>query len=85
MSKVWNLDEGFCITDSISLTNLLHSISKSCNVFLLKSIVLTNEEIFMSIQQYCHWALRQVIENDIELQFANETKDRMLEGLQDKE
>jgi hypothetical protein len=39
----------------------------------------------MSIQQYCHWALRQLLENDIELHFANETKDKMLEGLQDKE
>jgi hypothetical protein len=40
----------------------------------------------MSILQYCHWALRQVLENDIELHFANETKDRMLEELQqDKE
>jgi hypothetical protein len=39
----------------------------------------------MSIQQYCHWALRQVLENDIELHFGNETKDKMLEGLQDKE
>jgi hypothetical protein len=39
----------------------------------------------MSIQQYCHWALRQVLENDIELHFANETKDKMLDGLQDKE
>jgi hypothetical protein len=39
----------------------------------------------MSIQQYCHWALRQTLENDIELHFVDETKDKMLEGLQDKE
>jgi hypothetical protein len=39
----------------------------------------------MSIQQYCHWALRQVLEDDIELHFANETKDRMLDGLDNKE
>jgi hypothetical protein len=40
----------------------------------------------MNIQQYCKWALRQVLENDIELHFVNRTKDRMLEELQqDKE
>jgi hypothetical protein len=39
----------------------------------------------MSIQQYCHWALRQVLENDIELHFTNETKDRLLDRLENKE
>jgi hypothetical protein len=39
----------------------------------------------MNIQQYCHWALRQVLENDIELHFADETKDRMLDRLENKE
>ena len=39
----------------------------------------------MNIQQYCHWALRQALENDIELHFANGTKDRLLDGLQDNE
>jgi hypothetical protein len=39
----------------------------------------------MSIQQYCHWALRQVLENDIQLHFANETKDRLLDRLENKE
>ncbi|HEY9386644.1 MAG TPA: hypothetical protein VIP70_06365 [Nitrososphaeraceae archaeon] len=36
----------------------------------------------MNLQQYCHWALRQVLENYMELHFENETKDRMLEELQ---
>jgi hypothetical protein len=38
----------------------------------------------MSIQQYCHWALSQVLENDIDLHFAKNkrAKDRLLEGLQ---
>jgi hypothetical protein len=39
----------------------------------------------MSIQQYCHWALRQVLENDIELHFVDEIKDRLLDRLEDKE
>jgi hypothetical protein len=39
----------------------------------------------MSIQQYCHWALRRVLDDDIELHLANETKDRMLDGLDNKE
>jgi hypothetical protein len=43
----------------------------------------------MSIQQYCHWVLRQVLEIGIQLHFANtnnkNTKDKLLDGLQNKE
>jgi len=36
----------------------------------------------MSIDDYCQWALRQVLERDIGLHFGEGTKDRLLQGLQ---
>jgi hypothetical protein len=36
----------------------------------------------MSIDDYCQWALRQGLERDIELHFAKDAKNRLLDGLQ---
>jgi hypothetical protein len=38
----------------------------------------------MSIDDYCQWALRQVLERDIALHFGYDTKDKLLQGLQDE-
>jgi hypothetical protein len=36
----------------------------------------------MSIDDYCQWALRQVLEKDIGLHFGYDTKDKLLQGLE---
>jgi hypothetical protein len=36
----------------------------------------------MTIDDYCQWALRQGLERDIELHFAKDAKNRLLDGLQ---
>jgi hypothetical protein len=38
----------------------------------------------MSIDEYCHWALRQVLERDIGVHFGYDTKDKLLQRLQDE-
>jgi predicted DNA-binding protein len=39
----------------------------------------------MTIDQYCRWAFIQGLEDDIELHFAKDAKDRLLDGLDNKE
>lgn len=36
----------------------------------------------MAMDDYCEWALRQVLERDIGLHFADDIKDRLLQELQ---
>ena len=36
----------------------------------------------MTIDDYCQWALRQGLERDIELHFAKDTQERLLDSLQ---
>jgi hypothetical protein len=36
----------------------------------------------MTIEQCCRWSLRKQMEYDVELHFANDTKDGLLDGLQ---
>ena len=36
----------------------------------------------MYIDEYCHWALRQVLERDVGLHFGYGTKDKLLQRLE---
>jgi hypothetical protein len=47
------------------------------------SVLQTTSQVkAMSIYDYCQWSLRQGLERDIELNFAKDAKNRLLDGLQ---